>query len=311
MPQSRRAFLGTAVAGGATFIPFLQARGMEAGTWTQPAFDTNGVIRLNSNENPHGPHRAAVEAITSAYRDINRYTQSNDAILRTAVAKRHGVKEENVLLGAGLVFLCNPNNPTGTAYPHSDVMSFIGEVNRRSPSSRILVDEAYFEYCDLPGYDTLVPLAITDPRIIVARTFSKVFGLAGMRVGYGIAHADTIKKLEPWRLQNSISALSSAAAVVSCDLGDHIKTQQRLNGEARSFALKSLNDEGYKTLPSYTNFVIASIGRDAKKFQEACAKEGVAVGRPFPPLDTHARISIGTMDEMQRAMPTILRLLKA
>jgi histidinol-phosphate aminotransferase len=355
----------------------LQARGMEAGQWMAAAapFDTNGVIRLNSNENPYGPAPMAVDALTKAFTDMNRYTQGNDAVLRAAVAKRHGVKEENVLLGAGsgetlriasealtsstahlvaasptfeqpathmtrlgretraprvdamlrldlgamvaaspgagLVFLCNPNNPTGTAYPLSDVMSFIGDVHRRSPSSYVLVDEAYFEYCDLSGYDTAIPAALSDPRIIVARTFSKVFGLAGMRVGYGIAHADTIKKLEPWRLQNSVSALSSAAAVASCDLGGHIKEQQALNNKARAFAISALNDAGFKALPTYTNFVMADIRRDPKAFQEACAKQGVAIGRPFPPLNTHARISIGTMDEMKRALPIITSLLKA
>lgn len=374
MPQSRRAFLGTAVAGSASLIPMLQARGLEGGSWS-PHFDTNGVIRLNSNENPNGPARAAVDAITRAFGDANRYTQSNDAALRAAVARRHGVKEENVLLGAGsgetlricsealtsstahlvaaaptfeqpathmtrlgretkappvdsmlrldlgamvaaspgagLVFLCNPNNPTGSAYPLSDVLSFIQDVHRRSPNSFVLVDEAYFEYCDLAGYGTAIPAALADPRIIVARTFSKVFGLAGMRVGYGIAHADTIKRLEPWRLQNSVSALSSAAAMASCELAGHIKEQQRLNNEARAFALKTLNDAGFKALPTYTNFVMADIRRDARAFQDACAKEGVAIGRPFPPLNTHARISIGTMDEMRRALPVITRLLTA
>lgn len=374
MPQSRRAFLGTAVAGSASLIPMLQARGLEGGSWS-PHFDTNGVIRLNSNENPNGPARAAVDAITRAFVDANRYTQSNDAALRAAVARRHGVKEENVLLGAGsgetlricsealtsstahlvaaaptfeqpaahmtrlgretkappvdsmlrldlgamvaaspgagLVFLCNPNNPTGSAYPLSDVLAFIQDVHRRSPNSFVLVDEAYFEYCDLAGYGTAIPAALADPRIIVARTFSKVFGLAGMRVGYGIAHADTIKRLEPWRLQNSVSALSSAAAMASCELAGHIKEQQRLNNEARAYALKTLNDAGFKALPTYTNFVMADIRRDAKAFQDACAKEGVAIGRPFPPLNTHARISIGTMDEMRRALPVITRLLTA
>ncbi|MBL8982439.1 MAG: aminotransferase class I/II-fold pyridoxal phosphate-dependent enzyme [Gemmatimonadetes bacterium] len=374
MPQSRRAFLGTAVAGSASLIPMLQARGLEGGSWS-PHFDTNGVIRLNSNENPNGPARAAVDAITRAFVDANRYTQSNDAALRAAVARRHGVKEENVLLGAGsgetlricsealtsstahlvaaaptfeqpaahmtrlgretkappvdsmlrldlgamvaaspgagLVFLCNPNNPTGSAYPLSDVLAFIQDVHRRSPNSFVLVDEAYFEYCDLAGYGTAIPAALADPRIIVARTFSKVFGLAGMRVGYGIAHADTIKRLEPWRLQNSVSALSSAAAMASCELAGHVKEQQRLNNEARAYALKTLNDAGFKALPTYTNFVMADIRRDAKAFQDACAKEGVAIGRPFPPLNTHARISIGTMDEMRRALPVITRLLTA
>lgn len=379
MPQSRRAFLGTAAVGGASLIPWLQARGLEGGSLpprlTSRVMDENGVIRLSSNENPYGPAKQAVDAIGRALSDANRYTQSNDNVLRSAVAARHGIKEEHVLLGAGsgeilrmatealtspslhlvaasptfeqpaahmarlsrltkaprvdselrldlnamldaapgagLVFVCNPNNPTGTAYPLSDILTFVSEVHRRSPSTTVLIDEAYFEYCDLPGYDTAIPAAISNPRVIVARTFSKVFGLAGLRVGYGITHPDTVKLLDPWRLQNSISALSSAAAGVSSALPrDYIVEQQRLNRVARDFTLKSLRDAGVKPFPSYTNFVMADIRRDAKKFQEACAKDGIAIGRPFPPLDTYARISIGTMDEMQRALPRVAGLLK-
>ena len=375
MPQTRRGFVGS-VVGSAAMLPFVQARGLE-GRWADPrgALDANGVIRLNSNENPYGPARTALDAITRAFTDANRYTGSNDAALKASIAMRHGVKEEQVLLGAGsgeilrivcealtspaahlvaaaptfeqpaahmarlgrrvdaprvtaqlaldldameaaspgagVVFLCNPNNPTGTAYPVSDVLAFIERVHRRNPSCTVLVDEAYFEYCDLPGYGTAIPAALANPRIIVARTFSKVFGLAGMRVGYAIAHADTIKQLEPWRLQNSISALSSAAAAASCDLGDHIREQQRLNQEARRFTLQALGDAGFRARPTYTNFVMTDIGRDAKAFQAACLAKGVAIGRPFPPLDTHARISVGTMDEMRRAMPIIVGLLKA
>ena len=379
MSQSRRSFLGAAVAGGATMIPLLQARGMEAswsgrdlldGSARSPGLDTGGVIRLNSNENPHGPSRDAIDAITRAFGDANRYTQPSDAVLRAAIARRHGVQGENVLLGAGsgeilrvatealtsqsqhlvaasptfeqpaahmlrlgrpmqaprvdsqlrldldamlaaapgagLVFLCNPNNPTGTAYPLSDVLMFVARVGRVAPDAHIVIDEAYFEYCDLPGYDTAIPAALANRRIIVARTFSKVFGLAGMRVGYGIAHAETIRRLEPWRLANSVSALSASAAVASCDLPAHIERQQAFNREARAYTRTALNAAGFTTLPSYTNFVMADVRRDATALQAACLAKGVAIGRPFPPLTTHARISVGTMEEMQRALPVVL-----
>lgn len=382
MPQSRRSFLGTAIIGGATMIPVLQARGMEA-SWAgndplakaiAGGFDVNGVIRLNSNENPYGPASNAIDALMQSFGMANRYPRDSDAALRSAIAKRHGVKAENVLIGAGsgetlriateaftsgtahlvaaaptfenpitaatrlqrpikaprvdsqyrldldamaaaapgagLVFVCNPNNPTGTVYPLSDVLALVDKVNRAAPTARLLIDEAYFEYCDLPGYDTAIPAALANKSIIVSRTFSKIFGLAGMRAGYAIAHADTIKALEPWRMANGVSALSAAAAVASCELDDHVKRQAALNAEVRAYTLKTVNAAGIKAHPTYTNFILAEVGRDPNEFQKACLAKGVAIGRAFPPLDKHARISIGTMDEMQRALPIVLGILK-
>jgi histidinol-phosphate aminotransferase len=200
---------------------------------------------------------------------------------------------EAASIGAGLVFVCNPNNPTGTVHSLSDVLALVERVNRRAPQAHILIDEAYFEYVDLPGYGTAIPAALANKSIIVSRTFSKVFGLAGMRVGYAIAHADTIKRLEPWRLANGISQLSASAAVASCELEEHVKRQQQLNHEARAYTLQAVNGAGFKALPSHTNFILVDVRRDAAAFQKACLARNVAIGRPFPPLDRHARVSIG------------------
>jgi histidinol-phosphate aminotransferase len=337
-------------------------------------FDANGVIRLNSNENPYGPPADAVDAIMQAFGEANRYPAASDQALRAAIARRHGVKEENILIGAGsgetlrlatefytsptrhlvsaaptfenpttnatrlqrtikaprvdsqlrldldamlaaapgagLVFLCNPNNPTGTVYSLGDVLEFIKGINRRAPQAAILVDEAYYEYVDHPGYGTAIPTALQNPSVIVSRTFSKVFGLAGMRVGYAIGHADTIRKLEPWRLANGVSQLASAAAIACCELPEHVTRQQQLNRDARDFTLKQLKATGHTVFPSHTNFVLVDVKRDAKALQKTLLERGVAIGRPFPPLDTHARISIGTMDEMKKALPVIVEALK-
>jgi histidinol-phosphate aminotransferase len=206
---------------------------------------------------------------------------------------------------AGLVFFCNPNNPTGTVHGVADARRFIGEVLARSPGTTVLVDEAYFEYVDDPRYDTLIPMAIGNPRVIVTRTFSKVFGLAGLRVGYAVAHADTIARLEAFRLASSVNVLGAAAAAASLGLRDHIAGQQALNRAARAFTVETFNQLGFPCQPSQTNFVMVDIGRDVKAFQSTCLDRGVAVGRPFPPLDTFLRLSIGTMDEMKRAMSII------
>jgi len=212
--------------------------------------------------------------------------------------------------GAGLVFYCNPNNPTGTMYGASETRGFLDAVLARSLEATILVDEAYFEYVDDPSYRTMIPLAVENPRVIVTRTFSKVYGIAGLRVGYAIAHEKTIAKLEPYRLANGVNNLGAAAAMASLPLKDHALREQQLNKAARDYTVKYLNENGFPCAPTQTNFVMFDIKRDAKVFAETCLKRGVAIGRQFPPLNTYARISIGTMDEMQQALPIVRAALR-
>ena len=97
--------------------------------------------------------------------------------------------------GAGLVYICNPNNPTSTVVPAADVMALIEAVVKASPTTKILVDEAYFEYADMPGFDTATPLTKKYPQVIIARTMSKIHGMAGMRVGYAIAQPKTLTEI--------------------------------------------------------------------------------------------------------------------
>jgi histidinol-phosphate aminotransferase len=211
--------------------------------------------------------------------------------------------------GAGLVFLCNPNNPTGTVHGAAAVSQFIFQVLKASPATCILVDEAYHEFVDDPGYRTALPLALENPQVIVTRTFSKVYGMAGLRVGYAIAHADTIKSMSRFRIANNVNVFAAAAAIAALPQVDHVARQAALNREAREFTRRALTDAGYKVAASEANFVMVEIRRDAKTFQEACKLRGVLVGRPFAPLTTHARISIGTMDEMRQALEVVRAVL--
>ena len=211
--------------------------------------------------------------------------------------------------GAGLVFLCNPNNPTATVHPAAAVRDFAAAVHRRSPETVVLVDEAYHEFAEAPGYATAVPLALADPRVVVARTFSKVYGLAGLRIGYAVGQPATIARLRRQRLSNSVNALGAAAALAALGDAGFAAAQVRLNREAREWTRAELARAGFASPPSHTNFVMVDIGRDARAFQQACQARGVLVGRPFPPLATQARISIGTMDEMRAALPIIRSVL--
>ncbi len=210
---------------------------------------------------------------------------------------------------AGLVFFCNPNNPTAMVHGAEATRDFIGRVRRLSPHTVVLVDEAYHEFVNDPGYATMVPLALTDRRVVVARTFSKAYGMAGLRIGYAIGHADTIDLLRPYRLNNGANVLGASAAVAALAAPARIAEQQRLNREAVEGTRAFFQRLGFTVQPSQANFLFFDIRRGVKEFKDACLKLGVAVGRPFPPLLTHLRISMGTSEEMRRALPVFEEVL--
>jgi histidinol-phosphate aminotransferase len=203
---------------------------------------------------------------------------------------------------SGLVFLCNPNNPTGGVHSAKAVSEFVGRVIRESPETAILIDEAYHDYVTDPGYATALSLALEHRNVFVTRTLSKAYGMAGLRVGYAVGQARTMEAFNRWAITFNQNSLSVAAAVAA--LGDpaHIEAERARNTEVRQFTTTFFQGLGYRVLPTETNFVLVDIGRPAREFREACAKQKVVVGRDFPPLEkTHARISLGTLDEMKRA----------
>lgn len=212
--------------------------------------------------------------------------------------------------GAGLLFICNPNNPTGTLHGIGDLLHFVKQVNARSPESTILIDEAYFEYVDDPQYGTAIPEAVRNPRLLVSRTFSKVYGMAGIRAGYAVGHPETIRRLQPWRIPSGISAFAGAAGIASLELPDHVERQRALNTQVRTFSMNAMKELGFAVVPSQTNFFLADIRRDPMEFRTAMRERGVAVGRAFPPLKTYTRLSIGTMEEMQKALAIAAEVLK-
>jgi histidinol-phosphate aminotransferase len=212
--------------------------------------------------------------------------------------------------GAGLVFLCNPNNPTATVHGSAAINDFVARLVRESPETMILIDEAYHEYVEDPGYATSIPLAMANRQVITVRTFSKVFGMAGLRVGYAVGNPETIQAMQRYRLPNSINGLGAAAAVASIGRADHIARERTSNRDAREFTRRAFESAGFKVGRSETNFLMIDIRRDTKEFQAACRAQNILVGRPFPPLHTHARISIGTMDEMRQAVDVFSSVLE-
>src|SRR5258707_12562221 len=192
--------------------------------------------------------------------------------------------------GAGLVFYCNPNNPTATYVGAKATRDFLSKLNSASPDTTILVDEAYFDYVTDPDHETHVPIAVETPRVIVARTFSKAYGMAGLRQGYAIAHADTIKKLRPFVGSGGTGSLNvfgmaAATAAIQQDAdGAFSKNERNRNKAVRDMTTKWFADRGMKPTDCQANFMFVNIGTPAKAFREACRAKAVMVARDFPPF---------------------------
>jgi histidinol-phosphate aminotransferase len=209
--------------------------------------------------------------------------------------------------GAGLVFYCNPNNPTATYVGAKATRDFLSKLTSASPDTTILVDEAYFDYVTDPDHETHVPIAVENKNVIVARTFSKAYGMAGLRQGYAIAHADTIRKMRPWvgaGGTGSLNVFGMAAGVAAIQQDASFTANERNRNKAvRDFSMKWFADRGMKPTDCQANFMFVNIGTPAKAFREACRAKGVMVARDFPPFEkTMARITLGTMEEMQKAV---------
>jgi histidinol-phosphate aminotransferase len=376
MSLSRRRFVQTMGAGAAGL--WVAGRGREAALFdlgfepllAQARTPADGPMILASNENPLGPGRAVLDAVRAGFGEIGRYQFATTAEVSELIAKKHGIKPENVLLGSGstqilrstthifcsktapliapmpayeecagyaalmgypvrtvkltpppelkmdiaalldaskgggMVFFCNPNNPVATAVDGKTTRDFISALAKSSPETTTLVDEAYFEYATMPGYETMIPLAVDNPRVVVARTFSKCFGMAGLRIGYAVGHRDSIKRLRDWDADGAVNVLGlSAARAALTQSPDILKAESRRNTEARAFTMKWFSDRGYTPTDSQTNFIFVDLKRPARGFRDACAKQGVLVGRDFPPYEkSHCRISISTMEDMQKAV---------
>ena len=213
--------------------------------------------------------------------------------------------------GAGLMYVCNPNNPTGSIVSSAAVADFVAQVRKVNPDAYVLIDEAYSDLVDDPGFASATPLIANDKKIIVSRTFSKIHGMAGLRVGYAIAQPETLNILKKNLSMGNLAVTSLAAANASMNDTENMKKQKQLNRDTRAATRAAFEKAGFTVLPSEANFIMVDIKRDVREYQSACRQAGVMIARPFPPLDTYARITIGTVDEMAKATPIMVSLLQA
>jgi histidinol-phosphate aminotransferase len=322
------------------------------------------VVKLASNEGPFGPLPEALDALAEAAPELNRYPDGGGFRLRTALAERHGVRFEEIALGAGadaivdclaqvsldpgdeivcgwpsfpsyvigarklgaepkqiplqegrydldallaavtertkLVYVCHPNNPTGTMNTRAELDDYFAQV----PDHVVTVlDQAYFEYVDDPDYpDGIEEYLKLGRRVVVLRTFSKIFGLAGLRVGYGVAPEDVVTAIGKVRRAFDITSPAQVAALASLSApgaGSELERRRLINAEARPLVEDALREHGFEPVgPAVANFVFAEVGEDSRPLFEQLLQEGVIV-RPTAGFGAPGgiRVTVGTPEE--------------
>ena len=196
----------------------------------------------------------------------------------------------------GLIYICNPNNPTASITPKKEMREFLDKAPR---DTMVLVDEAYHHYADSPEYESVIPLIKSHPNLIVARTFSKIYGMAGLRCGYCVAQPEAMQRLRPHQVWDSVNIMAITAAIASLEDPDQVTNGQRLNRETKKFVTEELSALGYASIPSQANFIMVNVKREARPIIVALAQRGVQIGRPFPALPNHLRVTIGKRPEME------------
>lgn len=332
------------------------------------------MAKLGNNENNFGIPDSVMKAMTNSWKYANRYGYP-DGDLVQAIATHHGVKPENILLGAGsgeilqvtgwaflhggkkvvgcdptyatvyqvasgikadaikvplkadytqnipkmielanqhasevgLFYLVNPNNPTGIIVPKQEVKAVVEGIPKDMP---ILIDEAYHHFVESPNYEASIKYVIDGRPVIVARTFSKIAALAGMRLGYAVAPAELIQKMRTYSVA-SINALVKHGGVASLkDTAAQEDVKRKIN-TLRNKTANDLRAYGYEVLPSEANFFMVGIGRQVQPVIEAFREKDIIVGRPFPPMLEHLRVSVGTPEEMDRFMAAFKQIFPA
>jgi histidinol-phosphate aminotransferase len=196
----------------------------------------------------------------------------------------------------GFVYLCNPNNPTGRIVTKQEVRQLLDGMPDDVP---VLIDEAYFHFVEDPDYGTSIPYVQAGRQVIVTRTFSKIAALAGMRLGYAISTPELIAQMRPYVTDaiNAVVKWGAVAALHDTDAQAHVK---KVTLDLRKSTTQQLHQLGYDVIPSETNFFMVNLRRPVRSVLPEFEKRGVLVGRPFPPMNEHLRVSVGTADEMQR-----------
>ena len=212
--------------------------------------------------------------------------------------------------GAGLLYLCNPNNPTGTVHSPQVVEDFVRRVMRENPNTMIHIDEAYINYTKASAMETAVPLAMEFENVFITRSFSKAHGLAGLRIGYALGQEQTLAKIRNAWGMGDVNMLGAVAALTALEDKEHLAWEAQENGEIRDMVVGAFREMGFEVGDSHTNHIFVNLRRPAREFREACLQHKILVGRDFPPMEkTHCRISLGSREQMETAVEVFRKVL--
>jgi histidinol-phosphate aminotransferase len=197
-----------------------------------------------------------------------------------------------------LIYICNPNNPTATLTPRKDLETFLSKL---PANAVVLMDEAYHHFAiGAPGYESFLDRPVEDERLIVCRTFSKVYGLAGMRIGYAIAQGETLKQLRAFRSIENQNVAGVRAALAGLEDQEYVRMAIGRNAADRQQFFTQAQGRGLKPIESHANFVMMNASRPAPAVIDFFRKHNIEIGRKFPPMDSCVRISLGKPEEMRQ-----------
>ena len=217
----------------------------------------------------------------------------------------HDLTKMGDVPGVGLHYVCNPNNPTASITPKGELGAFLAKVPRET---MVLVDEAYHHFVETPDYESVIPLVKDHPNLIVARTFSKIYGMAGLRCGYCVAQPDKIELMRAEQSWDSVSIMAIVAALASLGDNAQVENGRKNNSDVRKFVCGELDRLKFTYIPSHANFMMIDMRREVKPIIAAFKDKKVQVGRLFPPLPNFMRVTIGTKPQMERFLAVFKEL---
>ena len=363
---SRRSFLQLSTAASATAALGIVTEPMLA-LAAQRAIPPADAVIIDQNENPLGPCRGALEAMSAILPKGGRYQLELTDNLEATYAQMLGLKTEYVTAfpgssnplhftviayasatrsyvtadpgyeagmhaanvagarivkvpltktyahdvkamltaapDAGVFYICTPNNPTGTLTPHSDIEYLL---ENKPKGSVVLVDEAYIHFSDAAS---VIDLVKADKDLIVLRTFSKIYGMAGLRCGFAIGKPDQlarVRQLQGWHAMPVTAVVAAAASLKDDTL---VSERKRINARVRQGTFDWLDRNGYSYIHSESNFFMLDMGRPAKGVIDAMAHQNVFIGRVWPVMPNYARITVGTGPEMEKFQAALKRVM--
>jgi histidinol-phosphate aminotransferase len=252
----------------------------------------------------------AAEPTFEAVLNFAKVMQSNPIKVPLTADHRHDLKAMAQKADAvtGLIYICNPNNPTGTIVTLDELHDFMDHVPL---NATVLVDEAYFHFVEDGNYGSVVDWIGKYPNLVVARTFSKVYGMAGMRLGYAVSSQENIRKMSSFILWSNANVAVLEAAIASLNDPDHVREQRNKNIATRRWLYGELDRDGRTYIPSHTNFMMIDVGRDVSPVAQQFAQRKIFVGRKFPSMENWLRVSMGTPGEMLSFMQALREIVPA